>query len=70
MLKLYGFLYSPPSRACYTFLKMFEDVAPFEFVSVNAWEQENETEKFRNMNPLGKNVDLYPNKQSKKRYVI
>ena len=51
MLKLYGFLYSPPSRACFTFLKMYE--IPFEFKSVNAWEHENETKTFRDMNPLG-----------------
>ena len=51
MLKLYGFLYSPPSRACFTFLKMYD--IPFEFKSVNAWEHENETKQFRDMNPLG-----------------
>lgn len=49
--KLFGFLYSPPSRACFTYLKHHN--VDFEFVEINAWKDENETPEFRKMNPFG-----------------
>ena len=51
MLRLHGFLYSPPSRACWTLSKILK--LDFDFVEVNAWKQENDASTFRALNPTG-----------------